>query len=631
MPETFDTTEIEAGVGGAKVAGDTFTQSSVSKFLPASYLVFGPADGPYERVDTATPFPVTISGVATAANQTTANTALAAIQAAVQIIDNAIAGSEMQVDIVSGSVSISGTVTVGTHAVTQSGTWTVDLGATDNAVLDAIQAAAEAIDAGKLEEATFTGRLGEVQASPTANTLLARLKTIGDAVTGTLTVGSHAVTNAGTFAVQAAQSGTWNITNVSGTISLPTGAATAANQSTANAALAAIQAAVEILDDWDETDRAKVNIIAGQAGVAAGSGAVGATTQRVVLATDVALPTGSNVIGGVTLATLPDTASGDLAAMRAALTSQITVQHNPASADSFPVGGPDIHDLAVSNLPVGPLGAYASAAAPTIVSDDGDMVRLWALRNGALATVVTAAGALIGGDATNGLDVDVTRVTGTVTIAGAVTNAGTFVVQENGAALTALQIMDDWDNAASDGASVSGDVAHDSADAGEPVKIGYKALAHGANPAAVAANDRTNAYANRAGIPWVIGGHPNVVTKTATVTDSDGAQTNAALVTVSAGTKIVVTRVTMTADGSNTGPVNCRVGFAAATLGAASASGTTGILADFNGIPAGGGVTIGDGSGILGVGADDEDVRFTCEDPAGGAITLSVSYYTIES
>ena len=39
-----------------------------------------------------------------------------------------------------------------------------------------------------------------------------------------------AVTNAGTFAVQAAQSGTWNITNISGTVSLPTGASTAAKQ-----------------------------------------------------------------------------------------------------------------------------------------------------------------------------------------------------------------------------------------------------------------------------------------------------------------------------------------------------------------------------------------------------------------
>jgi hypothetical protein len=149
---------------------------------------------------------------------------------------------------------------------------------------------------------------------------------------------------------------------------------------------------------------------------------------------------------------------------------------------------------------------------------------------------------------------------------GAVTNAGTFVVQEDGAALTALQlidnpvavlgtdvyaeatssgmvigavrrdadttlvdttneiaplqvdangrlkveafsgetlpvsaatmeaslsVMDDWDNTASDGASVSGDVAHDGVDAGEPVKMGGKALT--AEPTAVAANDRVNA------------------------------------------------------------------------------------------------------------------------------------------
>jgi len=44
--------------------------------------------------------------------------------------------------------------------------------------------------------------------------------------------------------------------------------------------------ALQIIDDWDESDRAKVNPIVGQAGVAAGSGATSATTQRVVLATD---------------------------------------------------------------------------------------------------------------------------------------------------------------------------------------------------------------------------------------------------------------------------------------------------------------------------------------------------------
>ena len=66
------------------------------------------------------------------------------------------------------------------------------------------------------------------------------------------------------------------------------------------------------------------------------------------------------------------------------------------------------------------------------------------------------------------------------------------------AAEASLAIMDDWDNAASDGASVSGDVAHDSADAGEPVKIGGKAIdmtpdsTGEQGPTAVAANDRVN-------------------------------------------------------------------------------------------------------------------------------------------
>lgn len=48
----------------------------------------------------------------------------------------------------------------------------------------------------------------------------------------------------------------------------------------------AIAASLSVMDDWDESDRAKANIIVGQAGVAAGAGAVGATTQRMTLASD---------------------------------------------------------------------------------------------------------------------------------------------------------------------------------------------------------------------------------------------------------------------------------------------------------------------------------------------------------
>lgn len=74
---------------------------------------------------------------------------------------------------------------------------------------------------------------------------------------------------------------------------LPTGAAT-------EATLADIKTAAQIIDDWDESDRAKVNPIAGQAGVAGGAGTVGATVQRVVQAADeVSYSTGVLAFGSI--------------------------------------------------------------------------------------------------------------------------------------------------------------------------------------------------------------------------------------------------------------------------------------------------------------------------------------------
>lgn len=76
------------------------------------------------------------------------------------------------------------------------------------------------------------------------------------------------------------------------------------------AATALEAASLGVIDDWDESDRAKVNPIAGQAGVQGGSGSVNALTQRVVLATDVALPTGANTIGRVTQTQTPSWTDG---------------------------------------------------------------------------------------------------------------------------------------------------------------------------------------------------------------------------------------------------------------------------------------------------------------------------------
>lgn len=94
----------------------------------------------------------------------------AAIKTAVETIGNAIAGSEMQVDVVTSALP-----TGAATAANQS---------TANTSLSSLEA-----------------KIGEVQASPTSNTVLDRLKQIYTAITGTLTVATHAVTQSGTWIV----------------------------------------------------------------------------------------------------------------------------------------------------------------------------------------------------------------------------------------------------------------------------------------------------------------------------------------------------------------------------------------------------------------------------------------------
>lgn len=159
-----------------------------------------------------------------------------------------------------------------------------------------------------------------------------------------------------------------------------------------------------------------------------------ATSLRVTLANDStgivtltgSLPAGTNNIGDVDVITLPN----------------VTLA---TTTNTIEVVGDAAHDAVVAGNPL-LLGAFASAAAPTSVSADGDAVRLWALRSGALATVLTAAGALIGGDATNGLDVDVTRmaplVAGTANIGDVdvLTVPAPLSTTGNGTAATALRV-----------------------------------------------------------------------------------------------------------------------------------------------------------------------------------------------
>jgi hypothetical protein len=219
-------------------------------------------------------------------------------------------GNSITVD---GTVAVSGTVTVASHAVTNAGTFvTQENGASLTAIQlldDVVTAQATAIGTTK----TSLVGVSTTTAAPTYTTgtinplnsnTSGALRVDGSGVTQPVSIASvpsHAVTNAGTFAVQntaatpagtnnigdvdvltingvapafgtgvrgatvqrvtiatddvvpASQSGTWNITNVSGTVSLPTGAATSANQTTEITALQLIDDAI-VADNAAFTD-----------------------------------------------------------------------------------------------------------------------------------------------------------------------------------------------------------------------------------------------------------------------------------------------------------------------------------------------------------------------------------------
>jgi hypothetical protein len=150
-------------------------------------------------------------------------------------------------------------------------------------------------------------------------------------------------------------------------------------------------------------------------------------------------------------------------------------------------------------------------------------------------------------------------------------------------------------------------------------------VAHSSNPDAADANDAVASLHNRHRIQFTIGGHPNIVTlKHTNITT---AVADAAIITVSSGTKIVVTGICATLDNASTVFPTLLVGF-----GAANTPTTTGVILAHGGVPAGGGVNRGDGSGIIGIGADGEDLRVTTTGNAtGNGLQIVVTYYTIES
>jgi hypothetical protein len=203
-----------------------------------------------------------------------------------------------------------------------------------------------------------------------------------------------------------------------------------------------------------------------------------------------------------------------------------------------------------------------------------------------------------------------------------VTNLGTFATQVDGAALTALQLIDD---------PVFTDDAAFTVGTSKVNMTGVLAVAHGANPDVADALDAGALIANRHRIPFFLGGHPNLVSAEYF---TSGAITDDAIVAViSAGTIIVVTGITVTCSAANATSPSVRIGFGATTVpaqGATNADGVNKVILSHPGIPPGSGVVKGHAGGIVGIGGDGDDLRITCTTPTTSLI-VQVDYFTITS
>jgi len=213
-------------------------------------------------------------------------------------------------------------------------------------------------------------------------------------------------------------------------------------------------------------------------------------------------------------------------------------------------------------------------------------------------------------------------IIGGVDTVGAPTSAISLLMNGSGHAMVA---QGSAANAGNTGWTVQGELAHDTADTttNNPIILGARTKAHGSLPTAVADADVTRLYANREGLPFVIAGSPATTVIRAQYTS---AQTDTALVTISTGTKIVVTSCHATVSNATTVNTAVRIG-----LGSTTTPTTSLVALSHPGVAPGGGLVVGDGSGIIVVGGDGDDLRITSGAPTTGALDVTCTYYQTAS
>lgn len=193
-----------------------------------------------------------------------------------------------------------------------------------------------------------------------------------------------------------------------------------------------------------------------------------------------------------------------------------------------------------------------------------------------LAISTDGSGTLIPADATNGIDVDVTRLRPDGT--------NTLPAMDAAARRGYVQLTDGTNSqtvASNGGAAVAGCTAHDATDAGSPVKIGAKAETSPAGATLVADGDRTDLYADADGLlitkPYTAFGDILVER----VSNTDGNSTASTVFGATASARNCITTIAVYNDSTTNGFVDIRDGTAGTVLFTIPAPAKGGAITNF--------------------------------------------------
>jgi hypothetical protein len=312
-------------------------------------------------------------------------------------------------------VNVGNTVTVGSHAVTnagtfavqaaQSGTWAVDLGATDNAVLDAIAASVAAIDT---DATTIIGHLDGVEGL---------LGTI-DADTGSIMTAVQLIDDAifaEDVAAQAADKGIaiLAVRRDADTSLVGTDNDYANLQVDANGYLK-----VEIFDGGGShtVDNAGTFVVQVDAAIPAGTNNIGDVDIASIAA-------GDNNIGNVDIVTVPTDPFG-ANADAAAADGSISAKLRFIASTGIPVTG----TVTVGSHAVTNAGTFATQSAITAASGS---IGSGAIASGAVASGAFASGALASGSVASGAFASGALAAGSIAEGAVAAGAASFVKLED--------------------------------------------------------------------------------------------------------------------------------------------------------------------------------------------------------